>query len=303
MPRRGRNAPRVQNQGALDEEVAAQEQKGSILKPEMKKKEESILEYLDYFKRVMTANSWDDQRGGTILPAMIPTGDHCLSVVKRLGPVSFSVIENELNTCQEPFREANLTKLMNSKKVENESVLEYKEKVAELVKAVYPTFKLEQQNQLCRDFLLHGLPSSLREKAMVVKPNTTEEVVNATLMAESIADAKQAVFELTNETVPNEVDEIVKPSAKTSRSTDGFQSQRNSSSYRRYATARQNFRTSMGIARKNRTSNSYSHLPVEDRFNWNTAPLICFNCGGEGHVARLCPSPPKPWPTDLKQEN
>lgn len=254
------------------------------LKPAMKKREDSMIEYISYFKRVMVANNWNDENGGKIFPAMIPTGDPCLPAVMKLGQTTFSAIETELRGCQEPFREANLTMLMNIKKEHDVTVFDFKAKIVELVKAVYPTFEIKEQDQLCRDFFLHGLPVDLKEKALSVKPKTIEEVVNATLMAESIAMSSRSVLELEDKLNCN-ADQMV--------ATIG-----NKNMFQRYKFKKPfsgRFRGS------NRNVNS-NPRHAEEKANVGRS-VICFNCGGEGHFARLCPSPLKPWPTDFTQEN
>jgi hypothetical protein len=146
-----------------------------ILKPEMKKREQSMGEYIQYFKRVIRANDWNDRQAGMIFPAMIPQGDPALQVINGLLEAAFSEIEEKLNNSQMPFREAHLGKLMNARL--DEDIMEFKQSVCNLVADTYSSFDAKQKEQLSRDFFLYGLSNQLREKVLLVKAATLDEVI------------------------------------------------------------------------------------------------------------------------------
>ena len=268
------------------------EEQSVNIKPVSKRREESAQEYVAYFKRIVKANDWSDVRAGTIFPAMLPYGDSSLSTVERLGTAAFSVIEQALTDSQEPFREANLHMLLNSKREAFKDLFEFKQKIFDLTANVYPSFSMKQREQLARDFFLNGLTAETRSKVLVLHPASLDDAVNGALMAESLEPVTPVV-----ELHAKEEDESLKDDCSQHVGVESIKKncQTNWQSRQSYRKTNHKFRNSK--------KGSCQTCDCSKRSSKVGDVVMCYNCGGEGHIARLCPSPQKPWSMPEKQGN
>ena len=157
------------------------------IRPEVKKPEQSIEDFVRYFERVMRANRWDDETAGVVFPALLPSGERILDDISEESLGTFSGIRAAIEERQRPFREANLQVLMNAEfDVDSETVSEYQGRIANLVECTYSKITHDLQRQLTRDFFLQGLPPSLRDAVLTRLLTTLEETVNVAKMVLSM---------------------------------------------------------------------------------------------------------------------
>ena len=157
----------------------------------------AVLGYVDYFSRIKRANDWSDEAAGKIFPAMLPSNERILMKIEDM--TKFSDMVAVVNTMEEPFREAKLMNLMKLMKKPSETINDFRIQVTNLVSEVYSGFREEDQEQLVRDFLLHGLPDEIKTQVIQLKMKTLDDLVNASQMVESIIQKEKDLICATND--------------------------------------------------------------------------------------------------------
>jgi hypothetical protein len=150
---------------------------GIVIRPKEKQPEQSVLEYVDYFKRVKKVNHWSDKDAGEIFCALLGPADRTIDSLQEKW-TTFSELEALLRSKQEPMRDANLADLMQLEMKEYESVDNLRNRVMHLVSLVYGRFSLDVQTQIARDFFLHALPREVKMHVLGARTMTLDDTVN-----------------------------------------------------------------------------------------------------------------------------
>lgn len=146
-----------------------------MLRPREKEKDQNIVEYIQYFKRIQKVNQWDDKTSGEIFAALCGNERSLNSLDGKW--ITFSELERLILEQQAPLREAHLATLMKLK-LDGESVSSLRDKIQFLISMIYDKFSGIQHEILVRDFLLWSLPERLREKVLAGRPSTVDELVS-----------------------------------------------------------------------------------------------------------------------------
>jgi hypothetical protein len=158
----------------------------SLVRPTAKKSEDSLPDYIVYFERIAAANEWSDEEAAKVFPALLEVGNRHLDSVSEANLKKFTLIKNSLIGSTEPYRESNRSKLMSAVPKPSETIPEFRDRISKLVDLVYPKFAKANKLQLCRDFFVHGLPSSLQSSIVISKAEKIEDAVNAAMLADSL---------------------------------------------------------------------------------------------------------------------
>ena len=157
-----------------------------IVSPVPKKSTDSMSDYINYFERLSLANGWDDVRRAAIFPSLLEIGCKALDGLSDATMASFTLIKRALLGESEPYRESNLANLWHVSRRSNESLTQYKERIAGLVENVYPRFAASNKLLLTRDIFVHSLPNDFQRFLLSISSNKIEEVLNSALMYESM---------------------------------------------------------------------------------------------------------------------
>lgn len=88
----------------------------AAVKTRYKSKDETIDEFVAYFERLCIANVWEDAKGGQIFPSLLESDSRFHSIIDSLATTrKFSEIKAAILKEEEPYRDANCSKLLNSK--------------------------------------------------------------------------------------------------------------------------------------------------------------------------------------------
>ena len=185
MPLRRQRSPDVPRHRQGDPGEA---RSGVLIRPKEKMDDQPVLEYLQYFKRIMKVNGWTEDTAGDIFLALLGPKDRTGALLEGTWS-TFSELEELLLKQEEPMREANLNKLMNLI-LEDESVEKLRDRVVYLVGLVYGKASSEIQAQIGRDHFLYALPQTLREKILSGRPKSFEDTVS---MAASLQSSVTSV--------------------------------------------------------------------------------------------------------------
>ncbi|CAM1321163.1 Uncharacterised protein r2_g2952 [Pycnogonum litorale] len=131
-----------------------------------KKPEDNIEDYIEYFSRVGVANGWSDSVQAQVFPSLLEVGSKLLVSCPEADMTSFARMKGHLLKSTEPYRDSNMLQLMFLNKSQNESVEEFRDKVAKMVEHVYPKFANLNKQQLCRDFFIKGLTEPIRSAVL-----------------------------------------------------------------------------------------------------------------------------------------
>lgn len=170
MPRRHQEVP----------VVASSENTRSILvRPQEKRPEQTPLEYLRYFRRVVDANQWTDNEAGKVFAALLGSTETVLDSFNEAWS-GLNDLERLLRDREVPLREANLERLMDLKIGNHESPNQFRDRCVHLVSLVYENFQKNDQLILARDHFLFGIPDVIRRQVLMGRPKSLEEVVSLT---------------------------------------------------------------------------------------------------------------------------
>ena len=163
-----------------------------VVRPVEKKDGTDIVQYLEYFKRIIKVNSWSDEEAGDIFVALLGQSDKS---TEGLTWTSFTDLEAKLKAKDQPLREAHLAKLMALERKDGESASELRDRTVHLVNLVYPTVSPDGREKIVRDFYLYSLPSQLRQRILLGMPVSLEEVValTASLVELDIVAASKSI--------------------------------------------------------------------------------------------------------------
>ena len=161
---------------------------GVLIRPREKTEDQPVLEYLQYFKRIMKVNGWTEDMAGDIFLALLGPKDRTGALLEGTWN-TFSELEELLLKQEEPMREANLNKLMNLI-LEDGNVEKLRDRVVYLVGLVYGKASSEIQAQIGRDHFLYALPQKFREKILSGRPKSFEDTVS---MAASLQSSVESV--------------------------------------------------------------------------------------------------------------
>ena len=150
-----------------------------MIRPKEKDEKQSILDYLEYFKRIMRVNHWTNEESGEIFCALLGPNDRSTDSLEGQW-TTFSELEELLRSKETPMRDANLTSLMNLSMHDNETVEALRDRTVRLVSLVYSHFSKEVQSQIARDFFLHAIPQDVLLQVLTVSPKTLEDTVSIT---------------------------------------------------------------------------------------------------------------------------
>jgi hypothetical protein len=172
MPRRG---SRRQGEEDIAERDVNLLPPSIIIRPKEKTEDMSVLQYVDYFKKIMKVNKWSDEESGDIFAALLgPTDQSTMG----LSWNSFSDLEKQLKEKQLPMREANLAQLMRFEIKEGETIQQLRDRGLHLISLVYPDFSEDMKSKLARDFIVYALPDDLKKQVLGGRPTTLEETVS-----------------------------------------------------------------------------------------------------------------------------
>lgn len=191
--------PRRHQENPVEENTQPETRTSIVVRPLPKTLEQSLLDYVSYFERVINANMWGNEEAGRIFSAMLPVGERVLDIL----PINqgFTEIKDVIDRMDEPYREAKLQELMSIEMKGFEKVHDYFNRVTKLVDAVYNAINVEGRKQITRDFFIHGLPTSVKEGVLQSNVKTLEEAINAAKLVVSLK-GNQVVS--TIQTKPNE---------------------------------------------------------------------------------------------------
>jgi hypothetical protein len=144
--------------------------------------DQTPLEYLQYFKRVVKANNWTDRQAGEVFAAMLGVRDTTLNGLDGQWN-GLEDLEVFLKQNEQPMREANLENLMLIRIKEGEKIMDFRNRCAHLTSLVYGNLDQEGQAQITRDHFLFGLPREFRKQILTGRPKTLEEVVSVAAAA------------------------------------------------------------------------------------------------------------------------
>ena len=148
-----------------------------LVRPKEKGEDQSVLEYLSYFKRIMKVNHWEDDIAGDIFLSLLGPKDHTASMLEGQWE-GFQELEQLLYKQEEPMREANLKQLMEIRLCEGESISSLRNRVVHLVSLVYGKTSSMTQLQLARDHFLFALPSKVKDHVLSSRPISLEDTVS-----------------------------------------------------------------------------------------------------------------------------
>ena len=158
--------------------------RSTLIRPKEKDPQQSISDYLLYFKRIMKVNGWGNDIAGDIFIALLGPSDR---VVQTLGKwTGFAELEALLLKREEPLREAHLAQLMSLKMENHELPSDLRNRVMRLVSIVYGEFSQEHQAKIGRDHFLYALPIELRQHVLAGRPKTFEETVSTAASCASL---------------------------------------------------------------------------------------------------------------------
>ena len=111
-----------------------------VVQPQPMKENSSLSDYIEYFGRVVSANSWSDENAALYFASLLPVGNRMLDSVSEADMQKFTLMKASLITSAEPFRESNLDKLLNIRLYKEETLNQFRDRISKLVDQVYPKF-------------------------------------------------------------------------------------------------------------------------------------------------------------------
>ena len=154
-----------------------------VIKPRYKKENEKIADFIGCFERLVISNEWSDETAGKMFPTLLESDSSYLEKIDDLaGKRKFTAILSE----QEPYRGANVQKLLNLK-FAGDSIEEHRKEVVRLVETVYTKFAKANKEILAKDFFINSLPNDLKYHVLKMAEKTAklEDVVNMTILAKN----------------------------------------------------------------------------------------------------------------------
>lgn len=243
--------PRRRNHEAEPRAMEVEEPRRTLLvRPKEKERVQTVVDYIRYFDRVVTANGWDDMEAGKVFAAMIGPTDRCLDSLEKWE--TFSELKEILLEKQKPLREARLTELMHLKIGEGERIEELKDRVTKLVAETYSEFDLRVQHQLIRDHFLHALPDDVKMQVLIAKPVTLDDTVNIALASVLLLDKEK-----------------LSVCAVASGGTSTLERATNEHFQRNFTVQDRKFK------------------PTKNK---GKSDVQCYKCQGFGHIQRFCPN-------------
>lgn len=160
---------------------------GMNVRPEPKKPQDSLSDYLKYFGRVAAANGWSDAESAKIFPGLLEVSSNVLEDLDTSTLASFDRIKSALTPSEECYREAGVQKFFWCTAMRaDESVQEYASRCRSAVQECYPRFAKANKDQLARDRFVHGLVSNLKSAVLKANCEKWENAVQAALLAEGV---------------------------------------------------------------------------------------------------------------------
>ena len=154
--------------------------------PVDKKASDSISNYITYFSRVATCNGWSDADAARIFAAKLEVGSTVLDELDEDVKSSFQRIKEKLEPAVETYRESKVQEYFRMKMAPEEKVLDYVQRVKELVNAIYPKYAAANREGIARDRFIHGLSDDLKHAVLNGKNSKLEEAVECAMLAENV---------------------------------------------------------------------------------------------------------------------
>lgn len=162
---------------------------GTLVRPQPKRAEDSIAEYVRYFDRVAKANGWSDSQAAQVFPGLLEVGSTDLDDLSEATLGSFSAMKAALIQVEESFREASVQAFFwNMSMREEEKVHDFAKRCRSVVHECYPGFAKSNKDILARDRFVHGLPAYLKSAVLNNRSKKWEEALQSALMAEGVAE-------------------------------------------------------------------------------------------------------------------
>lgn len=158
----------------------------TLVRPQVKKADDTLEDYIEYFERVSIANSWDDAKQAKIFPSLLEVSSKLLSAIPEQDKISFGKIKSFICKSSEPYRDSNMLQLMSIQKLFSETVELYRDRIVKLVELVYPRFAVLNKQQLCRDFFICGLRDPIRSAVLNSNSKKFDDTVSAAIVAVSV---------------------------------------------------------------------------------------------------------------------
>jgi hypothetical protein len=175
-----RNRTRNQHQeepGNANDETGERTSGVIKLRPDKKEADQPILDYIDYFKKVVKVNHWNDEEAGDIFCALLGPSDRSVDSLEGQW-TTFSELEKLLRSKEESMRDAHLASLMNVRLKDSENMEDLRNRMVRLVSTVYGSFSRNVQSQIARDHFLHALPGDTMIKVLAANPKSLEDTVS-----------------------------------------------------------------------------------------------------------------------------
>ena len=120
-----------------------------VVTPVPKKSTDSLHDYISYFQRVSTANSWNDNKQAVIFPSLLEVGNKSVDGLSAAALASFTEMKKALLGDSEPLRESNVASLMHLARKPGEPLQRFRERVAGLIEICYPRFAAVNARLFC----------------------------------------------------------------------------------------------------------------------------------------------------------
>ena len=159
-----------------------------LIKPEPKRKEDSLGEYLKYFERVAKANGWEDAKAARVFQGMLEVGSSDLDDVDATVLASFKELKAALTPTEDFSREVAVQKFVNLQMKHGEKAEDFLKRCKAAVQECYPSFAKTNKTQLVRDRFVHGLVPQLKHAVLNQRNAKLEEALQAAVMAESVRE-------------------------------------------------------------------------------------------------------------------
>ena len=150
----------------------------------------SLREYLRHFDLCIALNGWTDaQAGGFLGVSLGGTARRMLEGINPYSPEGYAELRRRLVARYEPEHATAMykAKLRSAERGDSQSVSEFADDVADLVRKAYPAMAPDTQEVLAKDKFIEALSDSeLRLWVLHVQPESLNDAVSAAIEGETV---------------------------------------------------------------------------------------------------------------------